>query len=200
MKLNSINKRTDVELYEMLKGNKKDARLAFEEIYSRYSQKVYTFCVKLLNNETIAEDIFQECFTRLFTSSQKNSDIGNISGYLFIMARNLCFNELNRKRETEEITDEFESYYSDNTLENKELGKMLQLAFESLPDHLREVIILRENLDMSYAEIAEALNISLSAVRVNIFRAKDRLRKFLTPYLNDVDDNDEENNKIKRLK
>jgi RNA polymerase sigma-70 factor, ECF subfamily len=184
----NINKMKDAELYEMLRGNKKVARQAFDELYLRHSQKVYTFCLKYLNDTILAEDIFQETFTRLYTSSQSGAAVGSIAGFLITVAKNLCYNEANRKKESITFPDEYDAGYIDNSLENKELGNIIQLAIDTLPDHLKEVIILRENLDMSYTEIAEAMNISLSSVRVSIYRAKEKLRQILTPYLNDIED------------
>ena len=184
----NLNKVKDAELYQMLRGDKKNARQAFEELYSRHSQKVYTFCLKYLNDTILAEDIFQESFTRLYTSSQSGAVIGSVAGFLITVAKNLCYNEANRKKESVTFPEEYDAGYLDTSLENKELSNIIQLAIDTLPDNLKEVIILRENLDMSYTEIAEVMNISLSSVRVNIYRAKEKLRQILTPYLNDIED------------
>jgi RNA polymerase sigma-70 factor (ECF subfamily) len=87
----------DEELYMMLSGDKRKARIAFDELYNRYSDRIFTYCRKYIQNDSVAEDVFQEVFIRLHTSSQKNVVIKNIGGFLITVARNLCHNEVNRK-------------------------------------------------------------------------------------------------------
>ncbi|MBX3042281.1 MAG: RNA polymerase sigma factor [Candidatus Kapabacteria bacterium] len=189
---NDINIVSDSELYSMLCKDKRIARKAFDELYSRYSQRIYTFCLKYLGNKELAEDIFQEVFAKLHTSSQNKLEVKNVPGFLMTVARNLCYNEYNRKKETVSLVDDYESGYSENTLENKELGKIIEFAIDTLPEHLREVVILREYLDMSYNEISEAMKIPMSSVRVHLYRAKEKLRSILTPYLNDFEEDKNE--------
>lgn len=178
----------DKELYDMLCGDKKNARSAFDELYQRHSQRIFTYCKKFLYNQTLAEDIFQEVFTKLYISSQNKVIITNVGGFLLTCARNLCYNELNRKKESRATDANLEFGYYDNAYENKDLSDVINLAIDSLPEHYRDVIILKENLDLSYAEIAKIKDQPLSTVRVNIFRAKEKLRDILSPYLNELKD------------
>jgi RNA polymerase sigma-70 factor (ECF subfamily) len=76
--------------------------------------------------------------------------------------------------------------FYDFPLENKEIKNIVNLAIDSLPEQYKEIIIMKENMDMSYNEIAKVLDLSLSAVRIRIFRAKEKLKNILTPYLKDL--------------
>lgn len=178
----------DVELYDMLRAGKKDARKAFDELYERHSQRIYTYCKKILMNQTSAEDVFQEVFTKLYINSQKNVQINNVFGFLLTVARNLSINEASRKKETVASEDEMNLMYFDNQYENKDISEILNQAIQSLPEQFREVLILKENMDMTYAEIAEVRQQPLSTVRVNIYRAKEKLREILSPYLDQLKD------------
>ncbi|MDT3739874.1 MAG: RNA polymerase sigma factor [Candidatus Kapabacteria bacterium] len=183
-----LKDKTDLELYEMLCKGKNVARGAFEEIYERYSDRIFTYCRRYIVNTTISEDLFQEVFLRLYTSSQKGEQIHNVGGFLITVARNLCHNELKRKMTNYADLNEINLQYTDKSIENNEVKSIVNMAIDSLPHQFREVIIMKEYMDMTYAEIAQALDQSISAVRIRIFRAKEKLREILIPYLNDLQD------------
>lgn len=184
-----LNQKSDIELCKMLGGDKKTAKLAFDEIYQRYSQRVYTYCKKYVNNQDLADDIFQEVFLQLYTSSSKGIEIKNLSPFLLTIARNKCFNENSRLSNNTTSIEDFDIGFTDrNYLENEEISNIVNLAINALPEQYREVIIMKEHLDMSYQEIADATNQALSNVRIKIYRAKEKLREILEPYLNDIRD------------
>lgn len=184
---------TDEQLYFMLHDEGKVARIAFDELYQRYSNKVYTYCRRILNNSPSADDIFQETFTRLYESRKTEENMKNVGGYLIRIARNLCLNERDRKDFHRLSIEDFQFPVYDKSFEKKELNEILDAALDALPEHYREVLILKEFLDMSYTEIVEALNSTLPVVRIRIYRAKIRLRELLAPYFNDYENNKLEN-------
>lgn len=180
-----INK-SDKELVEIVVEGKKLASTAFEALYDRYSDRVYTYCIKVLYNKALAQDIFQETFTRFYEEIKKNNlEITNLSAYLIKIARNLCLNERNKKSYNDISINGMDFEFKDNYNDNKELNEIIQLGIESLPSDFKEVIIMKEFMDMSYKEIAEAIEVDLSIVRIRIYRAKQKLKKILDPYLND---------------
>lgn len=176
---------SDEELYHILKSDKNNARLAFDEIYTRYSQLIYTFCRKYLNTRDITDDMFQEVFTKLYLAAKEDTEINNIGGYLYVTARNLCLNE-NQKKTNSSITyDNLDFNYNNNNMEYTELQKIIDIAINSLPDQFKEVIIMKEYLDMTYEEIAQVIGQNKNNARIRIFRAKEKLREILQPILND---------------
>ena len=83
---------------------------------------------------------------------------------------------------------EFEEFSYQSHSENpdlKERAELLEMAIESLPEKYREVIVLKEFLGFSYQEIADLLGVTLPSVRINIYRAKQKIKEILTPYLED---------------
>ena len=158
---------SDTELYYMLKGSKSGSKKAFDELYRRHSTNVYTYCRKVLNNDPMAEDIFQETFTRFFEGAKQERVMTNVSGYLIKIARNLCLNEKSKKYNDKVSLDDLQLPHYDISYGNRQLNELLQTALDALPKKYREVIVLREYLDMSYKEIAEAVGTTMPVVRIS---------------------------------
>ncbi len=185
---------TDEQLFLLLKEDGDVARSAFNELYNRHSSRIYTYCRKILNNSTVANDIFQDTFSRLYEARNTVKSMSNLSGYLIKTARNLCLNERSRKNYHNLSIEDFQLPIYDKSFEKKELNEVVDIALEALPEQFREVIVLKEFLDMSYAEIAKTLNLTLPVVRIRIYRAKVKLREILAPYFKDY-----ENNKMRNI-
>lgn len=181
-----IKNTPDEELYNRLRQQNKVAKPAFDELYRRYSTNIYTYCKKVLNNQPMAEDIFQETFTRFYESAQQKRKMTNVSGYLIKIARNLCLNEKARKYNDNVPLENLQMPHFDNSYGDKQLNELLQTAIDALPKKYREVIVLKEFMDMSYKEIAQALDSTLPIVRIRIYRAKNKLREILAPYLEEI--------------
>jgi RNA polymerase sigma-70 factor (ECF subfamily) len=182
---------TDEELVEMLNSGKSSViRDIFDELYNRYSPKVYTYCRKVFNyNNDIADDIFQDTFAHFFESIIKEkSQVINLSAYLVKIARNLCLNEKARKANENVSLDENDFRSNDKTYEKLEISNILHTVLDTLPEQFREVIIMKEFMDMSYKEISDTLDISLPLIRIRIFRAKTRLREMMSPYIDGLQD------------
>jgi RNA polymerase sigma-70 factor (ECF subfamily) len=177
---------TDEQLFALIKGNKKTARDAFEELYDRYSAKLFTYCLKALGNEELAQDIFQEVFVKIFESTKEDREMTNFAGFIIRITRNLCINEKRRKVHSMVPLEEFHMPAYEQTGDRREMNDLLDMALEALPDEYREVIILKEFLDLSYKEIAEILGENLPVVRIRIYRAKNKIRDILSPYLEDL--------------
>jgi len=171
---------TDTELYRMLCDS--SARAALGELYNRYSQRVYAYCCRILGDRETAEDILQESFMQLYRSGMQETNVVNVQSYLFRIARNLCLNHRKKHSNRSVPVEEFRFPVHDRSYENKELSQLIAEALELLPDDYREAFVLREYNCMSYAEIAEMLNISIDTVKVRLFRAKKKMREVLAPY------------------
>jgi RNA polymerase sigma-70 factor (ECF subfamily) len=179
--------KTDEELFVYLKSKDKSvSRQAFDEIYSRYANKIYTYCRKVLYANDISEDIFQDIFIKFYESVQKVDEMSNVQGYLIRIARNLCLNEKSRRNIVKVEFDESKFVYNEQSMENNEIADILHTSLDALSEENREVIVMKEFMDMSYKDIAIALNLSVSVVRIRIFRGKKKLREIMTPYINDL--------------
>jgi RNA polymerase sigma-70 factor, ECF subfamily len=108
--------------------------------------------------------------------------MSNVPGFLLTIARNLCLNAKRDRKPTVTVED-VEAALAVPGQEQREFTQLVTMALEMLPDDYREVFVLREYEGLTYAEIADIIDTSLPTVKVRIFRAKQRLRQILTPYL-----------------
>jgi RNA polymerase sigma-70 factor, ECF subfamily len=176
----------DLVLFAKLSEKDAIAQAALTTLYRRYSQRIYTYCRKILGDNHTAEDILQETFVKLFDSGKKSREVENFPAYLMTIARNLCLSHRSRtKRQFVEV-EEFHLQVRDVPYEQKELLQLIQTSLELLPEDYREAFVLREYNGLSYNEIAEIIGESLDVVKVRIFRAKKKLRDILAPYLADL--------------
>jgi RNA polymerase sigma-70 factor (ECF subfamily) len=139
-----------------------------------------------MGNETLADDVFQETFIRFYESAKSDREMTNVSAFIFRIARNLCLNEKQRKHNSFLTFEELIFKTSDSSYENKEKMALLESALEMLPDKYREVFVLREFLGLSYSEIAMTIESTLPTVRIRIYRAKQKIREILKPYIDDM--------------
>jgi RNA polymerase sigma-70 factor, ECF subfamily len=174
----------DAELFSRLSGSKETAEAAFAELYARYGGRVFAYCLRFLGQRDEAQDVYQETFIRFYESAQQDREMTNVPGYLLKIARNLCLNCRRNKKQTVEF-DDYLSLVPPVAAEKNEFLHLITTALDMLPDDYREVFVLREYEGLSYAEIAEIVDASLSNVKVRIFRAKQKIRDILAPYISE---------------
>ncbi len=182
----NIHKNTDDEVAKATKELKQGSAEAFRILYNEYGQKVYRFCLRMLGDPVIADDVFQDTFIKVY--EKRNSFVGsNFASWLFTIARNNCYNYLRQKKELIEFDEEF---HNSHNIPETDLGMKLSIeqAIAQLPPMFREVVILREYEDCSYQEIAEILNIELSLVKIRVFRARVMLKKLLNPVVKEINE------------
>lgn len=175
----------DKELSELLHKSKHEAEAAFSEIYLRHSQRVYAYCLKVTANEEEARDIFQETFFRFFEASKSKKTLKNIGAFIIIIARNLCLN-YKRDKKTKVHLDDINYASYDNEYSRKELLDLINESLELLSFDQREAFVLRQYQGYSYKEIAEITGDNENAVKNRVWRAKERIKEILSPYLEDV--------------
>lgn len=151
--------------------------LSFEELYIAYSPDVYRFAVWLSGNTTDAEDIAAETFARAWMN-RATIRTETLKAYLFTIARNI-FLESKRKQQTHEELPE--SYPDANPSLEKDIElrselDQIQAMLMSLPEIDRSAFVMRVQHDLPYEEIARVLNLSETAAKVKVHRA----RKFIS--------------------
>lgn len=177
---------TDTELYHELRDASARREEAFAEFYARYSGRVYLYCRRILGENNLADDMFQETFLRFLHSCKEDKEMSNVPAFLLRIARNLCLNaNRSRKRQTIEF-EEFRHPVHDSPYEKQELARLIAMSLDLLSAEYREVFVLQEYNGFTYAEIAEILDVPLSTVRNRAVRAKKKIQKILAPYLDDL--------------
>ena len=168
---------------------------AFGELVERHQHAVVGTVAKMLGNPSEAEDIAQQVFLRIWRHAKRYRPEAKFTTYLFTITRNLVFNESRRKRRRNEVSsDEREenshsqieddiSRQPDSELLQRELQRAVDAAITSLPEQQRMAVVLRRYEQMPYEEIAKVLDLSVSAVKSLLFRARTTLRDALATYL-----------------
>jgi RNA polymerase sigma-70 factor (ECF subfamily) len=178
---------------------KRGDRAAFGTLVEKYKQPVMNFIFRTLRDETEAEDLAQNVFLQVYKSRDRYQHTAKFSTWLFTIARNLCLNEIRRR--SRHPADSLEESHSDNEdqpqrqYEDKkvslptenvlqgELARKIAEAVAELPENQRTAILLCQQDELSYEEIAEILDCSLSATKSLIHRGRETLKDKLKPYL-----------------
>jgi RNA polymerase sigma-70 factor (ECF subfamily) len=153
--------------------------MIFNEVYPNLCR----FLECMLGKRGNAQDIAQESFLRLFRKSFKNIPPSEARFWLYRVARNLALNELSKAQTRSRLFDKVAGAFRHNPpdpeqeYERDERKQMVLALLESLPEQQRAALLLREQEQMSYSEIAHVLNVSESKVKVDIFRARNALRE-----------------------
>ncbi len=150
--------------------------VAFEAVYNRYKAGVHRFCCRMLNDPDAAKDVVQEVFLKFFESTVRFDGEVSVKVWLFKSARNRCLNLIRdnaKKSNIGQDGDEFaETKPGDPDLH--ELPDIVRNIFHNMPSDYREILILREWDQLSYDEIAQTLDTTVSAVKSKLFKARKR--------------------------
>ncbi len=193
---------TDPDTDLMLRA-KQDDRGAFEELVVRHQQAVINFIYRSVPDLSEAEDLTQNTFVQAWKARQRYQVSAKFTTWLFTIARNLTLNELRRRsRHQHDSIDapagddeaqparQFEDRTANSAAEDILRGEIEQRVAEAvgdLPENQRTAILLCQDEDVSYEEIAKVLGCSLSATKSVIFRARETLKLRLKAYLHSGD-------------
>ena len=170
---------------------------AYAELMKLYRDSIYYILVKIVKNTDDAEDLTLETFGKAFKYLDKYSPQYAFSTWLFRIAVNNSIDFIRHKNNIPQCVDsELSDYEPEQLIEHtqsqvtptpedhvidKQRVEMLRLAVRQLPDKYRKVVELRYFEDLSYEEISERLNISLSNVKIQLLRAKNMLSELMQP-------------------
>ncbi|HEY6953031.1 MAG TPA: sigma-70 family RNA polymerase sigma factor [Bacteroidota bacterium] len=189
------NSSQTTEDFRLVNAFKAGDRRAFEELVRKYQRQVANIVYLTLGSREDVQDIAQEVFIRVYRSIDKFEFDASFFSWIYRITVNLCIDELRRRKIKRALSLDF---LTEGTLEKEKKSKTQVLASDGvLDDEKREIIlaalqkmshehrqvmILREYEELSYAEIASYLGISVQAVKSRIFRAREDLRALLKDY------------------
>jgi len=173
--------------------------LSFQELVRRHEKKIYSLAYKIMSNKEDASDVLQETFLQAFKKLPGFKSKAKFSTWLYRIAVNIC---LMRKRKQKKIKtvsldvpiltkqeDEIRRELRDDwsksplaSLESEEVKRALSNAIDLLPQEYRTVFLLRGVNGFSNEEVANALKISVPAVKSRLHRARLFLRDKLSEY------------------
>ena len=161
----------------------------FKEKVLPVSHKIYRYAHRLLGNVHDAEDVVQDIWMKLWDRREQMAEVKNIEAFAFRMTRNLCLDKIKLKK-PQYYDDRDETAYRfdeadrqpdpERRLELKDTMEQVNHIIGSLPEQQQTLIQLRDIEGMEYEEIAAITGLELNAIRVNISRARKKLRDTLT--------------------
>lgn len=154
----------------------------FEALVERHSAEIFAYIWRMLRDTGDAEDCLQETFLRAFRSYARVQAGTNYRAWLYKIATNAARSHWKRRRRSETHTVDLDPELRGNgtsvteQVEQKTLLAAVMSAVEGLPDQQRLALIMRKYQELSYAEIAEALECTEAAARANVYQAVKKLR------------------------
>jgi RNA polymerase sigma-70 factor, ECF subfamily len=189
----------DPDVRLMLQVRDDDAT-AFEELMVRYQLRLVSLLAHMVGRPDMAEDLAQDVFLRVYRARKDYVPGAKFSTWLYTIAGNVASNALRslaRRREVNLVSQSNDT--GAHSLENAavaasglmptrqvdkaELREVVQRAVEALNERQRMAVLLAKFEHLSYAEIAEIMDISPEAIKSLLSRARGKLREAMQPYL-----------------
>ena len=152
---------------------------AFEALFRQYQGEVYRWIVRIVRDPAAAEDLTIETFWRVHRAHARFDVDGNFDAWLRRIATNVALDHLRKARPTLELREDVPAGETPDGVIQQETGATIRRAFSELPARLRIVLQMALIEDETYKVIAEALGISLAAVKLRMHRGTRMLRKKL---------------------
>ena len=190
----------DPDVRLMLRVRDDDAA-AFEELMLRYQSRIASLMTHLVARRDLAEDLTQEVFLRVYRSRKRYIPGSKFSTWLFTIAHNPASNSRRSAARRKEInlapspgadtganSLEAQAVAASGMMPTRQLAKaelreIVEWAIGTLNDRQREAVLLNKFEHLSYEEIAEVMELSPSAVKSLLSRARVNLRDMIEPYL-----------------
>lgn len=182
---------TDQELAARARDGDQDA---FEQLVRDNEKRIYTLALRMTGSREDALDLAQESFFQAWKALPTFQGESSFATWLYRLATNLCLDHLRaQKRRTQSMgparsLDDEENgpvqvadqqLQPQEAVERSERRRALERGLAALPDHHRQVLVMRELSGLSYQEIAQVLDLDLGTVKSRIARARLSLRKIL---------------------
>jgi len=157
----------------------------FYQQVAPFKDKLYRYALKILRDSYQAEDILQEALIKVWKKSEQFQEIENKEAWCMTIVRNLCLDKLrsNKRRRTVDLADHVKiADHSPSTvdkMEKKEMMDRIKAEIEKLPEKMKTVMHLRDIEGYSYQEISDMTEYTLDQIKVNIYRARQYVRKAL---------------------
>ena len=170
---------------ELVTHFKEGSQLAFEELYTRYKDRLMYFCRRSMKDETSSEDIVHDIFLQLLETSDGLNPELPFWGYLQTLAQNRILNEFRKF----DVHSRFVQYVlmnekdatnqTENIIIDKDYEKLLNEVIESLSPRQKEIYQLTRIQGLTHKEIAELMQISVETVREHVYISLKKIKKYL---------------------
>lgn len=162
----------------------------FSELYDRYSNKVFRKCCSMVNNEADAQDLAQNILLKAFLNISKFEGRSSFSTWIYAITYNTCINFIKNRQKKAFITDEFDDKFETSNdqgemggddIESKKIFEIeleqLKILLEKIKPDDKQLLLMKYQDNLSIEQIAEVLELSNSAVKMRLLRARARVKK-----------------------
>jgi RNA polymerase sigma-70 factor (ECF subfamily) len=176
----------EVERYdesELVERAGRGDQAAFTELVRVHQHEVYTLAVRMVADRELAYDVAQEAFVRAWRAIERFRGDAKFSTWMHRITVNTAFTHRDRRKRTQ--VDSLDDIYREPESasltperggESAAMRGPLEVALKELPESLRAVVVLKDVYEWSHTEIAEHLDISVTAAKVRLHRARKSLR------------------------
>lgn len=172
----------------MLRVQRDDVE-AYRELYNRYKKRMFAYILQIVRDQEVAKDVFQTVFSTVFANRDQFT-YGTFRAWLFTIAKRTAMRAWTAEAPSraaagmDEVYDPIDE--DDKTGHDVILSEALRSAIEKLTPEFQEALRLRYYEDLSFEEISEKMNTTLSLAKVRVTRAKQALRKLMVPIAYEV--------------
>lgn len=152
---------------------------AFEALFRQHQKQVYAWIARIVRDSGLAEDLTVETFWRIYRSRARFDPAANFGAWAYRIATNAALDHLRRSRHETNLPEDLAANPRPDPAVQHETRQRIRAAFEQLPAKYRLVATLALIEEEPYEKIASAAGISVSLVKIRVFRAVRMLRKQL---------------------
>lgn len=171
---------TDADLVIAFKGGDLGA---FDSLFARYSRPIFGYIYRSVGRAALAEELTQEVFLKAFEHLRRTSENVSVRPWIYRVATTTCIDAHRAAIRRPVLADDAEALMSapggidpaERHLE-RERQREVRSALDALPTHYRQALVMRQLQGLTYAEVAEALGISVEAVTSLLHRARHAFR------------------------
>jgi RNA polymerase sigma-70 factor (ECF subfamily) len=171
---------TDAELIAEVLAGRADR---FAHLVERYQEAMFRHASGMVGDPDAAADLVQDSFVKAYTHLATCQDPERFAAWVFRILRNRCMDHLKNLRQKSVPLDEQAAAGDEadpaRTLEQTDAGRAVERALARLPAAQREAFLLKHVEDLSYEEMAERLDASVSALKMRVMRARESLQEML---------------------
>lgn len=153
---------------------------AFRKLYDRYKRPIMSYAFYMVKSQSVAEEVTQETFLKVYRARESYTREAKFTTWLWAIARNVAIDHLRKKSElplSEEFAETLPAPEAGTEALDAASREQVAEALTGLSEAQREAVSLRTFSELSYEEIASAMEISVSAVKNHLHRAKAALIK-----------------------
>ena len=183
----AINSKDEISNAELVRKSQFGDKAAFEQLVIRHQELVFSLAYKLTGNREMANDVAQEAFIRAWKAIEKFRGDSTFSTWIYRITVNTAWTlrKKAKKHNTLNIDDTYEPIVIDEKKDpelvaiNSDLSSVLINALDKIPIEQRIIVELKNIEGRSHKEIADYLDISVTAAKVRLHRAHQKLRQIL---------------------